>query len=1030
MKILLFILVICSFCCSSNGCLSSSWKSAQHFVLKPKYDGRSFKTLILKNQINVLLIKDESSEKAGFTVGVKVGSLNDPINAFGLFHLIEHMLFLGTGKHSNPQDYDEFMAQHGGRNNAYTSEERTIFFNEIGEEFLEEGLDYFSHFFIDPLFDEKMVNKEINAVNSEHLKNIPNELDRLWHTIRSYTYPPMSHFTTGNKETLSEIPKSMGISIQKLIKEMFTKYYCGKNMFVVLSSKRSLIEQEKLISEYFSVISSDNDGICVNASSIIGPEFSQKSIIKENYLGKLLHVKPLRTGNLLWLIWSFPIRFISINKQPLLVLSYILNSKHSNSLYWLLQKKNYVTDSSSMYENYSFGSIFIYKLELTVEGSKNQVDLIGTIYKYINKLRESKELLHVYQEIKSLTEREFDTQLDTEEKSPMYATSEICSRFIQYGVHNVLSGDVLIKEADERLIFQILNYISPFNTLFLSCSENGFKDLEVKEDKYYNVKHTIEKIPIDLLHSWKNGKFDEATNIEVKIPIPERCSPINERVSKETEKSRKIQKLNSSIANIWWHGPIIGSNSVGIRILLKFPRRYSKGIETQVWGELITFILDIQLEEKIERYIECGIDFNTKWDIEGIVLEIKSFGYSKDLETLLTEVVAPSISKISDINCESLNKFIGEITGSNKGFDSGTDTTYSKILLLVKALQYSDEYTEWEHRNFLNEKYKYLLEKDTRYNGSIKSFLTFYANKLTGINSSNDNQICQTFKNWSYKLLHRLSVVAYIQGNVSKKNSLQLIEEFILSSNILPLNEKYSMTKKVHKIIKPVDLTLINPVSKDENNTVLILYQFGVPTFEERIHLMAIEPILQGYVYDNLRTKKQLGYITLANIMPIGNTRSLVIGVEGDSNYSVESIQMNIQETLHEFSLKVLGNMGIRTFDNIKRTLSQEIKSIESSFIFTLNYNWDEIRLKGDHLQSFNSTRALDYINNKITINQLYNTFNKLVNSDNKMKPISIIKIEYFHNAAKESRNQKFIDNYMTSAVKVIRESFGKNYYE
>ncbi|CUV04110.1 unnamed protein product [Cryptosporidium hominis] len=1021
--LLLFIIIISINNEISLSCSSSIWKSG-YSVLKPKTDDRSYKNITLENGITALLIEDKFSEKAGFTVGIKVGSFNNPVYALGLFHLIEHVLFLGTKKYPAPESYDEFMAQHGGKNNAYTSEERTIYFNEIGEEYLEEGLDRFSHFFIDPLFYENVIEKEIHIINSEHLKNIPNEFDRLFHMLKTHTNRPMSQFTTGNIETLVDIPNKLGISIPRLLKKMYKKYYCGINMFIVLSSKRSLTDQEKLLQKYFSGVLLDNDGQCKFSSLKKEHGILNKSIIDKKYLSKKIHVKSLGRRNLLWLIWSFPARLISPVKQPLIYLSYILNSKQKNSLFWFLQKNNYITNSNSVYENYTFGSIFIYQLELTSEGLKNQFEIIGLIYKYINKLKESKELLKVYQGIRSLTEREFITNTEMLESSPMHSTSEICSKMIQYGVHAALSGDILIEDVDENLIYEILNAISPFDTLFLASDQQEFSGTY---EKFFHVKYAIEDIPIKTLNVWKKTKFNEQEENEIKLPTPEKCSPINLRIIQEVEDLSTPQRLDSMLANIWWNGPVKKSHKIGIKILLKFPRRYNKGIETQVWGEIITYILDTLIKEKIERYSECGMSFYIEWDVEGILIGINTFGYSDDIDVLLNEIVASEIANISNFDCSILNEIIAELNDSKYVFNS-EDTTYSKIMLIIKSLQTNGEYTEWEYRSFINRMFVEIENQNQNQNPSKNrhkfiSFILEYTQTILGSSSNEGYNKCELFNSWAYKLLHRQSIIAYLQGNISKNKSLYLIEKFVLNSKILSLNDKYSMKKKIHKLTRPIDIALINPVVEDINNTVLAFYQFGVPSFEEKLHLMALQPIIQEYIYDNLRTNKQLGYIIFANIIPISSTRLLVVGVEGDNNNSVEKIESIIRNTLYEFSTRKLGNMESHMFEDIKNSLIQEAKSIGNSFNQKLNHYWDEIRYVGDLSESFNLQRAIDYINNKMTIEHLYNTFNKLINSEERTRSHSTIKAIYYSKTSPEFKKQEFIDKYMNSALSIARMS-------
>merc|ERR1712094_149738 len=86
----------------------------------------------------------------------------------GLAHFCEHTLFLGTKKYKDPSGFDNFVSSHGGYNNAYTSDELTVYFATVSQDAATEGLDRFADFFKAPLFSDKFVDKEVHAIDSEH----------------------------------------------------------------------------------------------------------------------------------------------------------------------------------------------------------------------------------------------------------------------------------------------------------------------------------------------------------------------------------------------------------------------------------------------------------------------------------------------------------------------------------------------------------------------------------------------------------------------------------------------------------------------------------------------------------------------------------------------------------------------------------------------------------------------------------------------------------------------------------------------
>ena len=87
-------------------------------------------------------------------------------------HFTEHMLFLGTEKYPDENSYSSFLQKHGGHSNAYTAGESTNYYFDVVHNHLEEALDRFSQFFVAPLFTESATDRERNAIESEHSKNL------------------------------------------------------------------------------------------------------------------------------------------------------------------------------------------------------------------------------------------------------------------------------------------------------------------------------------------------------------------------------------------------------------------------------------------------------------------------------------------------------------------------------------------------------------------------------------------------------------------------------------------------------------------------------------------------------------------------------------------------------------------------------------------------------------------------------------------------------------------------------------------
>ena len=137
--------------------------------LKPE----DVKTFTLPNQMKFLVVEDFSIPNANMYLFWKVGSRNEYPGITGLSHFFEHMMFNGSKKYG-PKQFDRVMEFNGGANNAYTTENVTVYTNWFPSSATEvifdlEG-DRISSLSIDP----KMVESERGVVLSERSTGLEN----------------------------------------------------------------------------------------------------------------------------------------------------------------------------------------------------------------------------------------------------------------------------------------------------------------------------------------------------------------------------------------------------------------------------------------------------------------------------------------------------------------------------------------------------------------------------------------------------------------------------------------------------------------------------------------------------------------------------------------------------------------------------------------------------------------------------------------------------------------------------------------
>jgi zinc protease len=90
----------------------------------------------LANGLRVLSVMDKSSPTVAINVWYHVGSKDDPDHRSGFAHLFEHIMFKST-KNMKAEMMDRLTEDVGGNNNAFTSDDVTVYYEIIPSNYLE-----------------------------------------------------------------------------------------------------------------------------------------------------------------------------------------------------------------------------------------------------------------------------------------------------------------------------------------------------------------------------------------------------------------------------------------------------------------------------------------------------------------------------------------------------------------------------------------------------------------------------------------------------------------------------------------------------------------------------------------------------------------------------------------------------------------------------------------------------------------------------------------------------------------------------
>ncbi len=140
----------------------------------------------LKNGMKILIHEDHDVPSVAMYLFYRIGSRNESPGTTGIAHFFEHMMFNGSKKYG-PKQFDIEMEKAGGRNNAYTSNDVTVYTDFFPETALELMFDMEADRIANLSLEPKMVESERGVVYSERRLSVDNDPGGLLHEQLSAT---------------------------------------------------------------------------------------------------------------------------------------------------------------------------------------------------------------------------------------------------------------------------------------------------------------------------------------------------------------------------------------------------------------------------------------------------------------------------------------------------------------------------------------------------------------------------------------------------------------------------------------------------------------------------------------------------------------------------------------------------------------------------------------------------------------------------------------------------------------------------
>ena len=202
----------------------------------------------LPNGLRVLLFPDQSKPTATVNITYLVGSRLEGYGESGMAHLLEHMVFKGSTKHTNiPQE----LTEHGASPNGTTSDDRTNYFETFSatDANLKWALDLESDRMVNSFIAKKDLDTEFSVVRNEFESGENSPVNVLRERVLSsaYLWHNYGKSVIGSKEDIERVP------IDNL-KAFYQKFYQPDNAVLLVAGKFDPAKTLALIGQDFGPI--------------------------------------------------------------------------------------------------------------------------------------------------------------------------------------------------------------------------------------------------------------------------------------------------------------------------------------------------------------------------------------------------------------------------------------------------------------------------------------------------------------------------------------------------------------------------------------------------------------------------------------------------------------------------------------------------------------------------------------------------------------------------------------------------------
>lgn len=833
-------------------------------ILTPSLSKREVAKLQLKNGMKVYLVSDPGIDQSASAVSVAAGAWHDPKEYPGMAHFLEHMLFMGTKAYPNESEYMQFIGDNGGKVNAFTASDRTVYMFSVNNEAFEGALDRFSHFFIDPLFSTSSINRELHAVDQEHAKNIQNDMWRQYMIFKETGNKehPNAKFSTGNAKTLSGIPQSA-------LKQWYDTHYSADHMNLVLISPLPLDTLTEMAVQKFSLVERKK----------VDNYISELPMCSDEQKGHVIYVKPVKDLRIVSLVWELPKNLSTVEQKWMADLAaFVLNQEGDGSLIKQLKNEKIAEGLHAYSDRYSKDNVlFVIDMQLTEKGVAQIDTAISRCYQMIAKMKEEGISAETFDEMQKISTLHYQYQ---SRGDAFDVISDIAYGLVDEDLSTFPEKTKIPTTYSTDSINELLSSLRPESSVYFVMADPLKTGVATdKKEKWMDAEYTVKTIPDNQLAALSS--ITAHPNIAMPKANPYLPSSLELLGEHKDSKDAIIPSLivNEEKAQIYFaQDTKYMVPEVCLIFSLKSPL-INGSARSSALMDLYLKSLSEKLSPSLFSAEAAGL--SASFANQNLKMGITIQGYSEKAPCLSKEIFS-SLSTLA-VSKEEFEIYRQSLLSV---YDNASkELPVRQAMEIMTSVLVNDAPTN-------NEKMKELhllsYEEFAQYTKALFGSIYVEAMMFGNMNESGARALWQDIKP------HLSSMQPYAKAQQRKKNVLVLPPQ----SGPFQIVENTEM----------------------QGNGVVLVIEEGPFSLSKRASQQVLAKALQESFFETLRTKQQTGYIAKAWDIELERQLMQCFAVQS-STHSPTDLLMRFELFLEDFTKHFTTVLAEERFENIRKML-------------------------------------------------------------------------------------------------------------